>query len=73
LRHEITRENSLTQDQLDSWREYISGIPPRPPQPAPATAAQPQPDAGQPTPEPGPLPASEDVTQQEESGKKRWA
>lgn len=28
LRHEITRENSLTQDQLDSWREYVSGMPP---------------------------------------------
>lgn len=28
LHHEITRENSLTQDQLDSWRSYISGLPP---------------------------------------------
>ena len=28
LHHEITRENSLTQDQLDSWRQYISGLPP---------------------------------------------
>ena len=26
LKHEITRENSLSQDQLDSWREYITGI-----------------------------------------------
>jgi hypothetical protein len=34
LKHEITRDNSLTQDQLDSWREYISGAPP-----FPATAA----------------------------------
>jgi molecular chaperone DnaK len=25
LRHEITRENSLTQDQLDCWRKYIMG------------------------------------------------
>lgn len=25
LKHEITRENSLTQDQLDSWRQYVSG------------------------------------------------
>ena len=25
LQHEITRENSLTQDQLDSWRQYIAG------------------------------------------------
>ncbi|MDP6442416.1 MAG: Hsp70 family protein [Pirellulaceae bacterium] len=27
LRHEITRENSMTQDQLDSWRQYISNVP----------------------------------------------
>lgn len=27
LHHEISRENSLTQDQLDSWRMYISGLP----------------------------------------------
>jgi molecular chaperone DnaK len=26
LEHEITRENSLTQDQLDSWRTYVSGL-----------------------------------------------
>ena len=26
LHHEISRENSLTQDQLDSWRTYISGV-----------------------------------------------
>jgi len=25
LQHEITRENSLTQEQLDSWRKYICG------------------------------------------------
>ena len=29
LRHELTRENSLTAEQLDSWRKYISGLPPR--------------------------------------------
>lgn len=28
LNHEISRENSLTQEQLDSWRLYISGLPP---------------------------------------------
>lgn len=28
LQHEIARENSLTQEQLDSWRQYISGAPP---------------------------------------------
>ncbi len=26
LQHEITRENTLTQDQLDSWRQYVSGV-----------------------------------------------
>jgi molecular chaperone DnaK len=26
LKHDITRENSLTEDQLDSWRKYISGL-----------------------------------------------
>jgi len=30
LKHELTRENSLTQDQLDSWRRYISGMEPAP-------------------------------------------
>ena len=25
LRHEITRENTLTQEQLDAWRQYITG------------------------------------------------
>jgi molecular chaperone DnaK len=30
LTHEITRENSLTQDQLDSWRKYITGLDPAP-------------------------------------------
>jgi molecular chaperone DnaK len=29
LQHEITRENSLTIDQLNSWRQYISGLPPK--------------------------------------------
>ena len=28
LQHEITRENSLTQEQLDSWRQYICGLAP---------------------------------------------
>jgi molecular chaperone DnaK len=28
LTHEIMRENSLTQEQLDSWRQYICGLPP---------------------------------------------
>lgn len=27
LKHEITRENSITRDALDSWRQYISGLP----------------------------------------------
>jgi molecular chaperone DnaK len=28
LKHEITRENSLSQEELDSWRKYISGLGP---------------------------------------------
>ena len=28
LQHELTRENSLTQDHLDSWRKYVSGLEP---------------------------------------------
>jgi len=27
LKHEITRDNSLTQEQLDAWRQYITGQP----------------------------------------------
>jgi molecular chaperone DnaK len=30
LKHELTRENSLTTDQLDSWRRFISGVEPLP-------------------------------------------
>ena len=26
LRHEIHRENSLTQEQLDSWRQFVLGL-----------------------------------------------
>ncbi|QDU93373.1 Hsp70 family protein [Lignipirellula cremea] len=32
LHHEITRENSMTREQLDSWRGYISGLPPAVPE-----------------------------------------
>ncbi len=28
LKHEILRDNSLTREQLNSWRKYISGMPP---------------------------------------------
>ncbi len=28
LRHEIVRDNSLTREQLNGWRKYISGLPP---------------------------------------------
>lgn len=28
LQHEMMRENSLTRDQLDSWRKYVSGLGP---------------------------------------------
>jgi molecular chaperone DnaK len=47
LQHEITRENTLTQEQLDLWRKYISGLGPAE-QPEPAnrsgTALQVNPD-----------------------------
>jgi molecular chaperone DnaK len=39
INHEIARENSLTSEQLDSWRLYISGVP----APVAAPEAQPQP------------------------------
>jgi molecular chaperone DnaK len=42
LTHEISRENSLTQDQLDSWRMYISGMSP-PAKAVEATAVEPAP------------------------------
>jgi molecular chaperone DnaK len=29
LHHELTRENSLSQEQLDGWRQYISQCPPK--------------------------------------------
>jgi hypothetical protein len=47
LQHEITRENTLTQDQLDSWRKYISGLDPAaepPPANLSGAALQVQPD-----------------------------
>ncbi|WP_425618624.1 Hsp70 family protein [Anatilimnocola sp. NA78] len=28
LRHDLTRENTLTKEQLDSWRKYVSGLDP---------------------------------------------
>ncbi|MCY2995583.1 MAG: Hsp70 family protein [Planctomycetota bacterium] len=28
LQHQITRDNMLTQEQLDNWREHVSGLPP---------------------------------------------
>ena len=28
LKHEITRENTLTAEELDAWRKYISGLGP---------------------------------------------
>jgi molecular chaperone DnaK (HSP70) len=28
LHHELTRENSLSQEQLNGWRQYISQVPP---------------------------------------------
>jgi hypothetical protein len=28
LRHDLQRENSLSQEQLDTWRQHISGVAP---------------------------------------------
>lgn len=28
LQHEIMRDNSLTREQLNGWRKYVSGLPP---------------------------------------------
>jgi hypothetical protein len=58
LQHEIMRENSLTQDQLDSWRKHISGLSPAtqqrsvspPPAGAPAAAPVTKPAAPAATP-----------------------
>lgn len=59
LSHEIMRENSLTQDQLDSWRKYVSKK--DPPKPKEAASAKPAgnlppghtpPAASKPTPAP---------------------
>jgi molecular chaperone DnaK (HSP70) len=41
LQHEIMRENSLTQDQLDSWRKHVSGLEPIRQQPSAAPTAAP--------------------------------
>jgi molecular chaperone DnaK len=30
LQHELVRDHALTQEQLDRWREFISGLPPEP-------------------------------------------
>lgn len=35
LKHELMRENSLNREQLDSWRKYVSGLPPANVQPPP--------------------------------------
>src|SRR5437763_3078807 len=45
LQHEIQRENSLTQEQLDSWRKHICGLDPAP-QPGPTELPPPARGAG---------------------------
>jgi molecular chaperone DnaK len=52
LEHEMQRENSLTQEQLDSWRKYVSGLEP-PADRAPTGASLPT----QPAPRPSDTPA----------------
>ena len=34
LKHEIARENSLTAEQLEAWRLYVTGQPPSEPEPS---------------------------------------
>jgi molecular chaperone DnaK len=73
LRHEITRENSLTPDQLDSWREYISGVPkPSPKRPAADDDVPPTSDgqtaAGQATRSP-----SAESAPRDDEGNQRWS
>jgi len=80
LKHEIMRENSLTQDQLDSWRKYISGLDPAG-QPRPGELPQdvaveaiavPEPERPQDTS--GAMKASNKTPDPDASGiKKRWA
>jgi molecular chaperone DnaK len=41
LQHEITRENSLSPEQLDSWRKFICGLEPAVGQPVKTTVARP--------------------------------
>ena len=86
LKHEITRENSLSQEELDSWRKYISGLGPAaevPPANLSGEAVQVQPnpktlgdniDFTEPedTEKPKPRPAAMHAPEGDES-KKRWA
>jgi molecular chaperone DnaK len=67
LQHEIARENSLTQEQLDSWRKHISGlersviqpsVAPKPALSQPAVAARPAPQAIAAASPPAPLAAA---------------
>jgi molecular chaperone DnaK len=40
LQHEITRENTLMPEELDSWRKYISNLEPAAPAPAAASSRE---------------------------------
>jgi molecular chaperone DnaK len=84
LKHEIMRENSLTEEQLNSWRKYVSGLEPAAEPEAPnlsgeaplmKTTAGATPPATHETPKAGP-PRKPDSTPDPggASGiKKRWA
>jgi molecular chaperone DnaK len=66
LEHELTRENSLTQDQLDSWRKYVSGL-----DPATASAAKSAAKSAPVKPLAAKPPRSEGKTEDSDS-RKRW-
>ncbi len=42
LKHEIARDNSLTPEQLDAWRLYITGQPPSEPLHQPEAGREPE-------------------------------
>ena len=73
LQHEITRENSLTQEQLDSWRQYVCGQSPE--HAGPTVAAAPVSPAARSVDEPIDAqvePASQPAGSPDPGGKRRW-
>jgi hypothetical protein len=46
LKHEITRDNTMTQEQLDAWRQFVTGLPPSDTMPIDARDSSVEPAAG---------------------------